>query len=120
MSGTKTALVITRRTAAEITTLARQSVLGEKWVVNDERAVECAFSIPRMFGFGSIANIDDLGALIGTLSESTGASLNGYPMFTSVGFLHKDDVGPFCSEVDRMEEALGFPASTKSESPGGD
>lgn len=97
---------IERKTPEEITTLARQDILGEAEVVNDAEGIRCGFML-FVGGFKDIENADDVGALIGY--DRLPRTLNGRSMFMQMGFLHKDDIEPLIAEMTRMREALGLP-----------
>ncbi len=106
---------IKRRTPQEVTELARDVITRRKMVTDDPEAIRCAFLImmtlmPPLTEAASKA----VAAFIGDYSEITGQTLNGYPMFTSIGFLHRLDVGAYNSEIRRMKEALGIEAAESS------
>lgn len=96
-----------RRTPEQITTLARESVTGQCLVTDDPDAIRCAFYMVLAFLTFTEPARKQVGALIGYNNEAVpGRAMNGYPIYCSVGFLHRDDVEAFNAEVARMMEAL--------------
>lgn len=102
-----TADQIKRKTAQEIRELAADIVQRKVFVTNDPDAIRCAFYVILAFISFTKAAVPKVGALIGDMSETLDRSMNGYPIFTTVGFLHVEDLEALNVEVDRMYAALG-------------
>lgn len=103
-----TSEMIPRRSPKEITELAREVVLGQRLVTNDPDALQYGFSLLLMGMKIPRSVADQIGAVIGNMDSVLPRSLNGWPMFTSCGFLHVEDVPAFNDEIDRMRAALGI------------
>lgn len=106
-----TARDIKRKPPEEVTALARDVLLGRKMVLADAHAVRSAFYMVLAFISMTEAATKLVGGLIGDLSETVpGRGMNGYPIFLSVGFLHKADAAFYDAELTRLMEAIGEPA----------
>lgn len=97
---------VERKSPEEITKLAREDLLGQAEVVNDDEGIKLGFML-FTGSFKDIENVDDVGALIGY--DPLPRTINGRSMFGGMGFLHKDDLEPLIAEMTRMREALGLP-----------
>lgn len=97
-----------KRTDEQITDLARRILMREVMVTNDPRHIECGFAMMLMMVSITKAATTKVGALIGEYAETTGMAMNGVPIFTSLGFVHIDDMPWLFAEMDRMAEALGI------------
>lgn len=109
-SGQVTARHVKRRSPEEITKLAREYITGQVMVTNNPRIIESAFYMILAFVNMTKAATEKVGALIGDNSSVVpGRAMNGYPIYLSVGFLHKADIPAFDAEMERMRKALGYP-----------
>jgi hypothetical protein len=96
-----------RRSAADLRTLARQCIQGHALITDDPHAVRCAFYIMTSFMDWSKVDTDKIGAFIGYMDAVVpGRGMNGYPIFLSMGLLHKDDVDEYNAHLDQMRKAL--------------
>lgn len=96
-----------RRSTADLRTLARQTLQREVMVTDDPQAVRCAFYIMTSLMSWSHVDTDQIGAFIGYMDAIVpGRGMNGYPIFLSMGLLHKDDVDEFNAHIEQMQEAL--------------
>ncbi len=98
-----------KRTPEEIKVLARQAVLGEALVTNDPEVIQWSFGLILSGMDIEEEAAEKIAALIGERTHVIGdRGINGYPMFSSVKFLHVDDAQAFSVEVKAILKALGF------------
>lgn len=99
--------LVPRRTKTEIRDLARQIVTREVLVTDQPHVIQSAFYLILAFTTLTKRQSDAVGAVIGFYSDVVpGRGMNGYPIFTSVAFLHRNDVDALNAEVDQMRQAI--------------
>lgn len=76
-------------------------------MTTNERVMASAFYMMAALMDWSMVDTSKVGALIGYMdSVVPGRAMNGYPIFTSMGFLHVDDVETYDRHLTQMHEAL--------------
>ena len=96
-----------RRDTAALRKLAREVIQGLAMVTDQEREIKTAFMMMTLFVDWSTIKTDKIGAFIGYVDDAVrGRAINGYPIFTSMGFLHIDDVDEFNRHIEQMQAAL--------------
>lgn len=90
----------------EIDDLARRVVTNEVFITNDGKVVDAAFMVILPFINLEQSFAENVGALYEEYAKTGSRSMNGYPVFYSVNFLHKDDLGPLYDKIEAKKEAL--------------
>lgn len=105
-----------KRKPEDVTALARDALLGKILVTADKNAIKSAFYMMLALTEMTEAASRRIGALIGYYEDAVpGRAMNGYPIFTSMGFLHKADVDFYDAEMARLRLALGLPVAEAQE-----
>lgn len=100
-------LTVRRRTQEELRTLARQTIQGEVMVCWREHEIKSAFYMMVAITTISAETAEQVGAFIGYAEHTVrGRGMNGYPIFTAMSLLHKDDLPIFDEIYGHMMEAL--------------
>jgi hypothetical protein len=106
-----------RRDAEQVSALARDIVTNRALVTANTHVIRNAFYMILAFLDFAPDAIPKIGALIGYYDNVVPTrAMNGYPIFTSLDFVHADDVPRLNAEIDRMQAALGITPKGKGES----
>lgn len=98
--------VIVRQDEARLKDLARDNVTGRVFIANTEHAIKAAFYMMTAL-MPPVENPEDAGAFVGFMDQVVpGRSMNGYPIFTSMLVIHKDDLPLLMNYIEQMEKAL--------------
>jgi hypothetical protein len=97
-----------RKTRQELDELAQQVVRGEIYIALDKEMLNLSFG--WIFGMMdppmSKSGIESIGAVYEEYSKAMPRAINGYPMFSSMRFVHTDDVERLGTMIDRKQRAL--------------
>lgn len=101
-------LLVSRMSQREHRQIAREHVLSERifFLANDRRARDAFFMI-LPFCHLTEAQVRKVGGLIGdTRNVVPGRGVNGMPIFTSVRFVHVNDVPYIIKEITAAHERI--------------
>lgn len=91
-----------RLSAAELRELAVEVSEGRVFMTNTKEGVEWSFGLlVGMLDLSSIA--DQIGALYEEMSKAGPRAINGFPFFTSMKLLHRDDLEPLHAQITDYE-----------------
>lgn len=103
-----------RMSAEEITELARDVVTNMVYVAWTPESFDCSFSNLLLLLAGGLREqgedtswMDNIGLVYADWDEAGTHRMNGYPMFLSAKFVHRDDRYPLQRECLRMAVAIG-------------
>ena len=97
---------IERKSDVEIDNLAKRIVKHEIYITNSGEGIRTSFPLVLSASSGAIENITDCGALYEEWNLAGERSCNGYPMFFSGNFLHKDDLKLLRTKIDEYNKIL--------------
>lgn len=106
----KRRLVIAPLSKAELNKLAAGVVTNEVFLGSmipeaQQRNLLGQVFLPLMFG-ASPENVADVGDVYGFRKDTVKMSVNGFPMHTACGFLHKDDLPYFYARIRELDVLL--------------
>ena len=97
-----------RLTEDDMKTLARDWVEGRVFTNRDIKEDNMIRSVFMLIGLGGFGDVDTskIGMIYEYLSEAGERSVNGYPMFMSVRFVHKEDMKPLFEMCQKIDTAI--------------
>ncbi|KKM86695.1 hypothetical protein LCGC14_1276410 [marine sediment metagenome] len=99
---------VERLTPEEITELARDSVTNLVFITNSQDGINLSFGLvlSLLLPKAHERYIESIGAVYEYISKAGPRSINGMPMFTSVRFLHIEDMPLLTEERSRLKAAI--------------
>jgi hypothetical protein len=93
----------------EMDVLVRRVVSGEVYASNSADGLE-SFRLVLAYGGEKLGQfVDSIGMVYEEMSKALPRPVNGYPMFTSCKFLHRDQLVEFLRRVELLEARIHAP-----------